>query len=166
MKAFVPCEVYVLHLVRDARSTLRSVSRVPSNREVEGAIRPRRAPLLRTAVGWLAANLAAYVVGRWRVGRRRYMRVRYADLVTDPSRTLRRIGRFVGEDLEEAVHGAAGGEPVAVGHVVGGSRIRFAARLQLEGTKSGDRGKAGGPGSRSGSAPGRVPVSRGTSESR
>lgn len=131
LKKIAGCDIYVLHLVRSARSTLRSVSKVPTNREFNGRAGPVRLRMLRTVAGWVTANLVAYLIGRWGIGRRRYMRVRYTELLRDPNGILGRIARFVDEDLEDALGRVAGNEFLPVGHVVGGSRIRFDGPLKL-----------------------------------
>lgn len=90
-------DVRVIHLVRDGRGFLASRRR---RAQLDG--RSGR-PALELALGlveWLAKNLAITALLRPRLGKDRYLLCRYEDLLADPETALRRIGGFLGADLE------------------------------------------------------------------
>ncbi|MGH8903681.1 MAG: sulfotransferase [Egibacteraceae bacterium] len=86
-------DVRVLHLVRDGRGFLASCRRRAALDG--GCYRP-----VPAFVSWLAKNLAITVLLRPRLAAGQYLLCRYEDLLTDPERTLRRVGGFLGVDLE------------------------------------------------------------------
>ncbi|MBX6362410.1 MAG: sulfotransferase, partial [Gemmatimonadetes bacterium] len=129
-------EVYVLHLVRDGRATLASLLRTGSNWLLEGHVRPLPLPALRAVVGWTRSNLCAALL-RACHGRDRYLRMRYEDFVADPVTSVRRIGAFVGTDMEPLVDRLRTGSTFPVGHVVGGNRVRFEGDVTLRTTTAG-----------------------------
>ena len=57
--------------------------------------------------------------------------IRYEDLVTNPSVTLKRIGRLVGEDLSCVTKAVSAKEAIHAGHTVGGCRVRMSRNIQL-----------------------------------
>lgn len=123
-------EIYVLHLVRDGRATLASLLRTGSNWSLEGHVKPLPLPALRAVVGWTRSNLCASLL-RACHGRERYLRMRYEDFLADPVASVRRIGAFVGTDMEPLVDRLRTGSTFPVGHVVGGNRVRFEGDITL-----------------------------------
>jgi hypothetical protein len=84
-------EIRLVHLVRDPRRYLESRARRATTRR-------ERRPVLLTK--WLGKNLLIAVLLRLRAGRKRYLLVRYEDLVTNPHAVLDRIGTFAGLEVE------------------------------------------------------------------
>jgi len=123
--------VVVLHLVRDGRATIWSQMR-GSNRKIEAGVDPRmRWPVLRSVAGWIAANLAAQLSGRW-VRERKYMRIRYEDLIDSPAETLQAIGLFLEADLSVQSDLLMNGGAIPLAHQVQGNRLRLQSRLVLK----------------------------------
>jgi hypothetical protein len=117
-------EVFVLHLVRDGRATLRSLLLTGSNWQMEGHSARSILPGIRAVVGWLGANLGASLM-RYRLGKKRYLRVRYEDFLDHPEQELSRIGEFIDVEVDDLVARLRRGERFEVDHMVGGNRVRF-----------------------------------------
>lgn len=123
-------DVYVLHLVRDGVATMESALLKGSNWQIEGYIDRLRWPAPRAAIGWVLSNLSATIAG-WVVGRKRYLRMHYDDLVREPDIQLRKIGEFCGFDatpLIQRIHTERGYQ---VGHMAGGNRVRFQREVRF-----------------------------------
>jgi hypothetical protein len=115
-------DLAVLHLVRDSRAVAHSWRRVKLLPEVttEKRYMPRKPPW-RSAVFWMLENLALELLpGR----SRRFARLRYDDLTSDPERTLGSALRALGvdEDLEFL---RARTLRLDSNHVVAGNPLRF-----------------------------------------
>ena len=117
-------DVRVIHLVRDPRGCAWSNHKGCNQRLEAGLPAGLRWPTLRTAVSWTLANRAAESVGG------AYLRVRYEDLVTRPSTTLRRVATFGGFDAEPCCEAIEAGE-VALTHQLMGNRMRTQTTLRL-----------------------------------
>ncbi len=78
----------------------------------------------RTAVRWSLVNIATERACR-RVGRERFLRLRYEDFVRDPEGALRRIGAMSGVDLAATAAALGRGDPVAAEHQMAGNRSRM-----------------------------------------
>jgi hypothetical protein len=131
LKALARADVAAVHLVRDSYATLGSVTRTGSNWELEGRSEPRPFRAVRSLAGWVVANLGAMLLGRV-LGRERYLRVRYEDLLADPARWIERIGMLLDTPLDDLGSRAADGEAFAISHVAGGNRMRFGGEVRLE----------------------------------
>ena len=57
--------------------------------------------------------------------------MRYEDLVAEPARELDRIGRFLGLDMSGVIASIAAGEPLDIGHMVSGNRIRTSGVIKV-----------------------------------
>jgi hypothetical protein len=123
-------EFYVVHLVRDPRAVTFSMMK-SIKRKVEAGVQKelKPKPLLHTAVRWLMVNLATEVLAA-RLGRKRSIRVRYEDFVTDPSATIARVLALVGEEAGELPDGVS--TPLLPHHQVSGSRHRMQKQLFIE----------------------------------
>ncbi len=93
-------EVFAVHLVRDPRAVVWSMSK-KIKRQVEAGVQrelnPK--PSLYTALRWMIVNLAAELL-MLRAGRGRALRVRYEDFVANPGETLHRILSLLGETAD------------------------------------------------------------------
>ena len=92
-------DIRVLHLIRDGRGVLRSRRK---RAEVDGRPYREKAALAE----WLGKNLMI----SWLLARRlpadRFLLTRYEDLLADPAAELKRIGAFVGLDLQVVTEAA------------------------------------------------------------
>jgi hypothetical protein len=131
-------DVRVIHLVRDGREVLSSFAEKGSNWALEGYQEERSFPVERALVGWILANSTAGLLGR-SLGKERYLRVRFEDLLKAPSLVLRRIGRFADLDMSSVAERVANDKPFAVGHNVGGNRIRHNQAIRLRCRPDADR---------------------------
>ena len=117
-------DVYVLHLVRDGVATMESAVLKGSNWQMEEHIEKIRWPALRSAIGWVLANLAAGITRRV-VGKDRYLRLHYDTLVKEPAASLRQISEFCGCPADELIQRINSAVGYQVGHMTGGNRVRF-----------------------------------------
>lgn len=138
LRHVVGLDVRVVHLVRDGRDTLQSMVETGSNWALEGYEDESPLQIERTVFGWLLANGLSYVLGR-SLGSDRYLRIRFEDLREDPESVLHEIGTFAGLDLSTVADRAVSGQPVPVGHNVGGNRVRLQDRISLRRTSLEER---------------------------
>lgn len=124
-------DLYVIHVVRDGRgvawSLLQSYKR-DLKAGVQKDIKPRSA--LRTAARWCVVNLATEAL-RLKLGRDRYIRVKYEDLVANPVPTLEKIGEMVDLDLAGIGLKLQNGEPIQPTHQIAGNRLRMNKSIRL-----------------------------------
>jgi hypothetical protein len=99
-----------LHLIRDGRDAAMSFLSMPKGLMTETWMLPRN--VADFASQWRAEVKAARRLGR-RVGNRRYLEVRYEDLVTDVDSVLRRISEFAGLPYEPTMADYAGNVDVS-----------------------------------------------------
>lgn len=123
-------ELYVVHLVRDARGVAWSLAK-PHSRSVEqGVQRDLHAkPAAYVAMRWSVVNLASELL-RLRLGKGRSMRLRYEDFVADPAAALKEIAEMCGAEWSESADTAAR-SPLNPAHQVAGSRHRTSKALQI-----------------------------------
>jgi hypothetical protein len=108
LRRLFPAAQYV-HLIRDGRDAALSFLSMPDGIAFETWAHPRSAAGF--AALWRREVAAARRLGR-RLGPRRYLEVRYEDLVADPGGTLRTICTFAGLRFEQAMteHSGSGSE--------------------------------------------------------
>jgi hypothetical protein len=135
-------DLYVVHLVRDARGVM--ASHIGSFREGRGGVGQghedyllsktavrRRALYLVSVLRWIVRNLATEWVCA-QLGSERTMRLRYEDFVADPKGALERIGSLLELDLTELAEAAASGKPMRAGHNVAGNRTKKSGVITLQ----------------------------------
>jgi hypothetical protein len=135
-------DVYAVHLVRDGRGVVTS-HRKSFEKGVRAGImwdhegRPmwktavrRRVLYLVSVVRWTVQNLSSEWVCR-QLGSERTVRVRYEDFVADPKSALGRIGSLIELDLTDVADAASAGEPMQVGHNIGGNRTKKSGVVTL-----------------------------------
>lgn len=120
-------EVFFLHVVRDGRRVVASRKRSDLRHSSTGRI--GRHAALQYAFLWAGANLL--FMARFGIGRRRYLRLRYEDLIADPAASLGRIGRFAGLDLSACVQQVLDGRTFSLGHVLSGNRFRLSGEVRM-----------------------------------
>jgi len=123
LRASPGLDVDVVHLVRDSRAVAHSWGRVRVKPEVhwERRYMPRYGPA-RSAFEWDVMNLAAPAL---KLPPGSYLRLRYEDLATDPSRSVSRVLSAVGEPsrpLDFLQNGTARLRP---DHTISGNPMRF-----------------------------------------
>jgi len=91
-------DVYVLHVLRDPRAVAFSWSRrrlSPGKQHGDGML--RRIGWFRSTVAWVSLNLLIDSTVRHCSPRCHFLRIRYEEFASDPSGTVDRIVRFLGE---------------------------------------------------------------------
>ena len=135
-------DLYAVHLVRDGRGVVTSHRKsFEANLQAgimwdhqghpmrKTAVR-RRVLYLVSIVRWTVQNLASEWVCR-QLGPERTMRLRYEDFVADPKSALGRIGSMIDLDFTGLAEAASAGEPMRVGHNVGGNRTKKSGVVAL-----------------------------------
>lgn len=107
-------DVKLLHLVRDGRAVM--WSRVRDLTREPGLV--RKGPMATTAA-WTIKNAMALQTGR-RAGER-YLMVRYEDFAANPVAELKRIGAYLGVEIEELIRTIEDGSSFTPGHQIGGN---------------------------------------------
>lgn len=99
-------EAQYVHLIRDGRNAALSFLSMPEGIAFETWAHPRK--VADFAAVWRTEVTAARRLGR-RVGPRRYLEVRYEDMVVEPATVLRRICEFAGLPFESTMldHGGS-----------------------------------------------------------
>lgn len=122
-------EVRYIHLIRDGRGFMWSVTARPDGAGLGRKPKRGRPPSVR-ALEWATTNLlTSFLFSR---GGLPYLRLRYEDFVAQPSRELERIGSFLGTDLAKIAEDLRQGHAVPIpGHVVGGNRLRFDSAVTI-----------------------------------
>jgi hypothetical protein len=128
-------DVFVLHLVRDARSTVRSVVSKGRNPVLEGHGEEKQFPGLRTAFGWMLSNTTALCMGKM-MPSNRYLRVRYENLRENYESEISRISEFIGENIDNVVEQISNGKSFRVHHNTGGNRVRLNREVQFRTSSS------------------------------
>lgn len=124
-------DLFVIHLVRDGRGVAWSLLRsydIDVKAGVQKKIEPRST--IHTAGRWIVVNIATEML-RWRLGRKRYIRVRYEDFIDDPAAVLERIGGMTGIDFSDVASALRGGEPIHPAHQIAGNRLRMNKSIRL-----------------------------------
>lgn len=139
-------DVRILHLIRRPSRVLASCLKGRNSRLARALPDRRRFEVFRTLVGWNLANLFAVLNG-WMLGRARYMRVDFDDLLQSPGKQLSRIGQFLGIDLASVAARVRAGEAIPPGHLIAANRIARTGEVRLN-PEIDDSPQAGGLGAR------------------
>jgi Sulfotransferase family len=125
-------DVRFVHLVRDGRRVLSSILDHYHPEEVVSGAPPwsRSATALYYTAYWAYMNLHSSILGAFH--RRKYLRVRYEDLVSQPMETLSSIESFLEIDLSEVRSRVAAGLPLSKGHIVFGNRSKADPVLKVQ----------------------------------
>lgn len=133
----------VIHLVRDPRNVIQSYLwrlqpgnvgfRLHGERRAWGKV----VPLILAGGIWTVGNLMCELIARRHPDR--VVRVRYEDLRARPEEVLAEIGRAFAIDLDDVVARLAAGDAFAVGHNIGGNRIRNEGTVRFDPAKASRR---------------------------
>jgi len=112
-------DLYVVHLVRDGRAIVAS--------SIKHTKEPRQSTIYRNYTtiptpDYEISNVRPSAPLCIRLGPRRTMRLRYEDFAGDPKAALERIGSLIEVDVTDVANAASSGQPMQVGHPIGGSR--------------------------------------------
>jgi len=125
-------DVFFLHLVRDPRAVAHSW-RAHHKKETGlsyDSWMESRGPVVSSTY-FDVSNVAAELM--WSHWHDRYLFLRYEDFLADPTSTLRRIGRFVGEDIDPSQIMTDGRVDLNPSHTAWGNPKRFElGSVQLE----------------------------------
>lgn len=123
---FTGLDVYVVHLVRDPRAVAYSWLTNPDagNRRLTSGAAFRGLGSVRGTVQWAGRTVATELLVR-PVLNRRYLRLRYEDLATDPARSIDRIIQLLSprEDVRSPI--TAGNVNLSENHILAGNRSKF-----------------------------------------
>lgn len=113
--------VHVIHLIRNPIEVARAMATPDQSA-------PKSSP--RALLYFFAINTLSAIAAR-RLGERRFLRLYFEDLVSDPEKALTRIGRLFSIDPSPAIERIRRGQPLARGHVLNGNRMRMQERVLL-----------------------------------
>lgn len=120
----VGCDVHFIHLIRHPESVLRSLMR-GSNRDLEkGDTRVQRHRVVRGLLGWIRANATGLLMAEW-LGRKKYLLMRYEDLILETDATFARLSSFLEVD-PDPWRPLVDRKPLKRDwHIFAGNRMRF-----------------------------------------
>jgi hypothetical protein len=125
------CKFYprskIIHLIRSPIATVHSYQKRPTFKILRRSfkMRPRTAPLAictvlcSWSVGCLLGSIVKYLYPA------RVLTVRYEDVCVRPRQELETIGTFIGVDLSPLAATIEAKRPLAIGHNIGGNKMRF-----------------------------------------
>jgi Sulfotransferase family len=114
-----------IHIVRDGEDFLDSIVAHPDPAESDSP--PSRQPPWLTALyyapQWMFINALCSALKPF-LGKR-YLRIRYEDLVSNPTEVLQSIGTFLDIDVREVSQKVQDGRKLSSGHILAGNRLKF-----------------------------------------
>lgn len=125
-------DLRIIQLVRDPRGVVWSHKKA-FTRDLQNGL-PRDIhpqPAWRAALYWCRMNMQADWLRR-RLGPEKGLLVRYEDFMLDTLSVLRKIGNFIGIDLENVERAIDGGEKLYFDHTIAGNRVRMKGELRLK----------------------------------
>lgn len=125
-------DLRVIQLVRDPRGVVWSHKKAFA-KDLENGL-PREIhpqPAWRAALYWCRMNVLADWLRR-RVGPENSMLLRYEDFMLDTRPVLKKIGNFIGMDLENVQHTIDEGKKLYFDHTIAGNRVRMKGELKLK----------------------------------
>jgi len=123
-------DVKLVHLVRDSRGCIWSNIK-GSNRKMEKGIDPSIPfATFRTVVSWLLANIAAHIFQFFHPSNK-YLRIKYEDLVMEPSKSLRILSNFLDIDLSAQIEMLEKRKNIPLSHQLSGNRLRSQEQITL-----------------------------------
>ena len=125
--------VKVIHIVRDGRGCMWSMMKGTDTGLLKGTQLNRHSafPVFRTAVHWPFANLAAHFFQAMHSSED-YCRIKYEDLVDNPTKTCAILGEFLGVNLDQQKEILITGGEIDTGHLIAGNRMRSFTRIKIK----------------------------------
>ena len=125
--------VKVIHIVRDGRGCMWSMMKGTDTGLLKGANLKRHSsfPVLRTAIHWPFANLAAHFFQAMH-SPESYCRIRYEDLVENPVKTCSILGDFLGVTLDHQLDILKNSGDIDTGHLIAGNRMRSSTKIKIK----------------------------------
>ncbi len=125
-------DLRLVHLVRDCRGVLWSGKKRFRKNDRAGISKDDAGKsIVRTMKIWSVANLLTGQLRR-RLPASKSIRLRYEDLIAQPSVELTRIGDLLEVDLKTVAAAVANGESMALGHTIAGNRLRMSGAVRLQ----------------------------------
>ena len=125
-------DLRLVHLVRDCRGVLWSAKKRFRKNDRAGISKDDGGKnILRTMEIWTVANVVTDLLRR-RLPQQKSIRLRYEDLIAQPSVELKRIGDLLEMDMGAVVSTVANGESMAMGHTIAGNRLRMSGAVRLQ----------------------------------
>lgn len=124
-------DLRLIHLVRDPRGVAASLMKSwkpDPQRGIQQAIAGMSAG--QVARSWNLVNRFSEGVVR-RTAKPRAIRIRYEDVLADPTKQLAAIGTMASMDFSEVAAGIEQEKPVSFGHMVAGNRLRMKGSAPL-----------------------------------
>ncbi len=125
------CNVKLIHLSRDGRGVLWSVLKKLGSPEWTKREAPRLVRAIRAIMGWNVANQQAFSLKK-QLPVENYLHLTYEELVTDPDKTIAKLGSFLGIETRELQAVLHGEQSVSAAHNIGGNRLRFEKNIRLK----------------------------------
>ncbi len=116
-------DLYVVHLVRDARAVAYSWLRKKPQPDIDRLAYVHRMNTVESSLLWDVWNASAEAL--WRGSSGRYVRLHYEDFVEEPQRALKNILAMLHEDSRELTFMDDRGVELEVSHTVSGNPNRF-----------------------------------------
>jgi hypothetical protein len=114
LRAYPDDRIRVIHLIRNP---------VELARAMQNSEQSKPKSFLQAMLYFFAINMFSLVATR-RLGPDRYLRLHYEDLVSQPEKTLKRIGEAFSMDSAPAIEKIRRSEPLRRGYVFNGNRMR------------------------------------------
>ena len=130
LQQYTDLDVYVVHLVKNGLSIVKSYVEKGRNWAMEGHAKNDRFLAARSSVGWRLANSLAQRLGD-KMPPQKYLPLQYESLVKEPEDFLNKIGSFIGEDFSTVIDTIKQNRPFLAGHNVGGNRLRLEKEIRL-----------------------------------
>ena len=118
-------DLRILHLVRHPIKVVESLG-------------DRKKADVQGYIGFFAANLYYFVVSlfcsavRLKVGRKKYLKVRYEDFLTTPDKAIKKVEKYFKIDFRHAVEKIEKDRPLSRGYIFNGNRMRMNNELILK----------------------------------
>jgi hypothetical protein len=110
-----------IYMVRDVRGVIYSFGK-----NVQTPKKP-----LPTIVYYVLINLiTSFAV--WKIGAKNTFRLRYEDLIANPSKELERLASFLELDLSEQINKLEQEKTFQIPHIVGGNRLKKESKIKLK----------------------------------
>lgn len=113
----------VLHLVRDPRGVMWSCRRGSNRRLAKGTPTRQIGGMGRGLCGWMFANAAVEKIRKQNDGDK-FFRLRYEDLMAEPTRHLQEVGEWLCLPLDKVCEQLENGSVFEGGHGIAGNRMR------------------------------------------